>query len=341
MANPIPHEVFDHIHQMPEFHRPGFLIAAGAIAAAGAGIELYKNRADNNSQQNAIQLADPIEGERALSGLNRARRFKRAGFYAGLAVSSLVIAHFSDPYSETVKTHGGATVVVDASYAADAPIGTESDSPSRLQAGLEASLDSANDKDIPFTFVVEGSEAKVADRTPAKGKKLDRTRQLLGKIITPTLRNGENLAAGVEIAAPSTETNNVIIIASDVNQAEQERIQAVNKALKQNGKGEVSAVVVGSGKETYTVGTESLSANVDPGAFESILGKKNVFEAHSTEDVKKSINKIVSQKVINHEEHSSDIFKDLAMLFGVLGATVAMRNRLAGVFKLSKSKEIK
>ncbi len=329
----------DTVQKLPDgFHRPGVLVAAGVVTAAGLGFDAWASFKDRRATGDELPLADPEVGAIIDSGLNQERRRNRVGAFlaTGLLATGLVQL-LAEPYQTESQTKGSATIVIDGSYAGDAvDIRSDDGMISRLQASIDAIVSASQDTDVPFSVVISGAKPVAIEHSD--GGKLDEKdfrAKVNKKLGSATMRNGH--ALGDAINDTATETQNIIVIAPNLSDAnDKAKVAATTQELAASKDGKISAIALGSGNTSYEVGFDRLESLTDPKSWEEVIGQDNVKTAKSTNEIVNEIVDLAESEGTTHKEATNHIPLVGSIIAAGGLAGLAFKRRFERLFNISK-----
>lgn len=311
--------------QIPQgFENPRWLLAAGAVVLAGAVFDHLETRKDNFLGQ-GVPMADPEIATLLKRGTESSTRRDKLGHYLAIGVLGLGAVQLAVPYSTSSESRGSITAIVDVSYQAD--VRDMGGNTSRLNAAVDGVLQAAANNDVPFSIVAAGNSALAVDQLPAHGKNINQTYKKLSADLTPTMRNGESLDQAVVQARGlgGNESNKIVLISANPGDL------SAKQPKSADGSSKVYVIVTGAGNGDYSVGNQALKSNSDVVGFQKLFGAANVNSAHSTKDVTNGIDKIVSEQLIKHSRHESDLPIKAAGGLAIGLALLASKRRLSGI----------
>lgn len=332
----------------PTMQDPQWLVAAAGIAVGGIVGDVRKQRLEHRIF-NGLAVADPDNASRHQKNFNRTRLEDRLRHYGAIAFLSFGALQLTHPYTTHSVTEGRASVVlpVDYQYLASDMLSTDGSPISRMQAAENGALDAARDRNVPFTFVVQGGSADVVDSTPATGKDLQATRQKIKAAINPVMQNNDSLGDGAKqaLGQAGDSANKVILLASnfgngDTEAGQRSTLKAVVKNSRQPGSNSaIYAIVLGRGNATAKLPVGNIAAPVDLPGFQKMLGADHVQTAQSTRQVEQDIDKIVDANLIDTTRTPSHGYGDIAIAGAITASTLSVKRRISGVIKARKQKE--
>jgi len=329
------------------FDNPKWLMAAGALAVGAAIADKWQSRVEKNIEEtflkvddSVLQIADPEIAGSVQSEGDRLRRRDKMGYWLGIGFIGLLGVQEAGPAVYHTKVHGSAAVVMDVGYAAD--IADMTDGGTRLSDTITGAIAAAKDKNIPFTIIMGGGQAKVVESLPAKGKDLKTTQATISSALTPVERNGDDIADGVQQAAGALSASGGSIVVIGSNIADQAQIgelkSIVSSSTSKASNIQISAVAVGqnSGSAVASVANETISAPFNPDSFTQILGKNNVKTANSAVQLQKSIDEFVDRSTIIQHKRTTHSPLAAAGISAAGLAVLAGRRRLNGAISGSR-----
>ncbi|HEY4963804.1 MAG TPA: hypothetical protein VIH90_03860 [Candidatus Saccharimonadales bacterium] len=321
-----------------------YLLGAAAVVLAGGAIEYLETRRQNRMSNEAAQIADPGNATSLVAGARTTRIFERSAMLLAGAFGALGLAQVAGPYNSNVSVKGQEGIVINGGYSADANDMT--DGATRLADSITGTVRADLSRPEPFSIILDGDGAGSLKIAPTIKDEATIRGAIDSQLNNAGFRNGDLMADSAQagVSAVAGTGGNVIFVTTGLPygdlqtsaSTEQAALQSVIASLPSNTK--ASAIIVGQGGGSATVGDINLSISPDVTGYQAILGIKNVYTANSANQIQQYITKISANTVVQQTRSNNYLpFKGM-IASGAAAAGLVYLRRSRRLFKRDKSK---